>query len=336
MVAAVDHDALIVVSFGGPEGPDEVMPFLRRVVAGRGVPDERLAQVARQYEAFGGRSPINDQNRRLVATVRELLDLPVYWGNRNAAPFLTDVVREMGRDGITRALAFVTSAYGSYSGCRQYREDIAAAIATVRAEGLPAPDVDKLRTFYNHPLFVDAFVRSARTAWEEVPGDLRSEATLVFTAHSIPVAAADRAPYVAQVRAAAALVAEGLAGQGVPTLEWTLGWQSRSGPPQVLWLEPAIDDVLAGIADAGRRAAIVVPIGFVSDHMEVAYDLDTVAVPAARDRGLTVVRAVTPGVALAPVVAALVAERRCGEPRAFLGSRGPSHDGCPRGCCLAG
>jgi len=327
------YDALLLVSFGGPEEPAEVLPFLRRVTAGRGVPDERLAQVAKRYELFGGVSPINTQNRELLAALREVVDLPVYWGNRNSAPWLADVVGEMARDGVRNALAFVTSAYGSYSGCRQYREDLEAARAAV---GPTAPALHKLRAFYNHPLFIEPFAEQVRRALAELPAASRAEAALVFTAHSIPAAAAAAAPYVPQLRETARLVAEAV---GVDR-SWTLCWQSRSGSPQEPWLEPDVGSVLRSHA-GDRRAAVVVPIGFVSDHMEVRYDLDTVAIPDAHALGLAVVRAGTPGVALAPLVAALVAERQTGRSgagrcdRQFLGNRGPAHDGCPTGCCLA-
>lgn len=327
------YDALVLVSFGGPEGPDEVMPFLRRVTAGRDVPDERLAEVARHYDRLGGVSPLNEQNRQLRDAIRALVDLPVYWGNRNAAPYLPDVVHQMSSDGVRRALAFVTSAYGSYSGCRQYLENLADARAQV---GAAAPAIEKLRAFYNHPLFVEAFASSVRDALGRLPAELAGGARLVFTAHSIPLAAAARAPYEPQLRQTARLVAEAV-GSEPPS---DLCWQSRSGPPQVPWLEPDVEVALTRLADEGVGAAVVVPIGFVSDHLEVVHDLDVVAIPAARDRGLIVVRAATPGVRLAPLVAALVDERQrhsadIGCPaRAFAGGRGPSHDGCPALCCL--
>jgi ferrochelatase len=330
---AATYDALLLVSFGGPEGPDEVLPFLRRVTAGRGVPDERLARVAAHYDLFGGVSPINDQNRQLLAAIRPLVNIPVYWGNRNAAPFIAGAVAQMTDDGIRRGLAFVTSAYGSFSGCRQYRDDLAAAQAAV---GSNAPGLDKIRAFYNHPLFIEPFVSATQAALSTLPPDLAKDARLVFTAHSIPTAAAAKAPYVAQLRETARLVADAVGGNRA----WELCWQSRSGPPQVAWLEPDIGAVLEGAATGDRgRAVVVVPIGFVSDHVEVIYDLDIVAIPAARNLGLTVVRATTPGVALAPLVAELVAERQnasaqtgCAT-RTFVGTRGPAHDFCPTTCC---
>ncbi|HEX7354104.1 MAG TPA: ferrochelatase [Mycobacteriales bacterium] len=315
-------DALLLVSFGGPEGPDEVMPFLRRVTAGRGVSDERLAEVGRHYAAFGGVSPINGQNRALLAALRRAVDLPVYWGNRNAPPLLAEALAEMRDDGVHRALAYVTSAYSSYSGCRQYREDIARAQREVPG----APAVDKLRVFYNHPAFVACFADAVEAARRRLEVD---RPHLVFTAHSVPVGLARTSAYEMQLRAAARLVAG--------DLTWELAWQSRSGPPQVPWLEPDVGETLERLAAQAVPGVIVVPIGFVSDHMEVVYDLDTEAVPAARARGLRVERAATPGddPRIVAMVADLVAERTSGLARAALGDLGPSHDACPLDCCPA-
>jgi ferrochelatase len=319
-------DAVLLVSFGGPEGPADVLPFLRNVTAGRGIPDERLAAVGEHYQLFGGVSPINAQNRELLGLLSQELPLPVYWGNRNWDPFLADTLARMRDDGVGRALAYVTSAYSSYSGCRQYREDIARAQQHV---GPGAPRVDKLRVFYNHPAFVASFVATTRAALDRL-GPVEG-VRLVFTAHSVPLSMARTSAYEAQLRQTARLVAAAVG------LEWELAWQSRSGPPQVPWLEPDVGEVLLGLAARGTAAAVVVPIGFVSDHMEVAYDLDTEAVPAARDAGLRVERAATPGQdpRVVAMVADLVAERVAGAPRQVLGDLPASHDACPLDCCPA-
>ncbi len=318
-------DAVLLVSFGGPEGPGDVLPFLRTVTAGRGIPDDRLAEVGEHYQRFGGVSPINGQNRELLALLREALPLPVYWGNRNWGPYLVDALAQMRDDGVERALAYVTSAYSSYSGCRQYREDIARA---QREVGPGAPRVDKLRAFYNHPIFVDCFVTATREAVARLGV---AAPRLVFTAHSIPLSMARTSAYEAQLRETARLVAAELG------LEWQLAWQSRSGPPQVPWLEPDVGDVLKGLAAQGSPGAVVVPIGFVSDHMEVVFDLDTEAVPEALALGLPVARAATPGQdpRVVAMVADLVAERTEGAPRRVVGDLPPSHDGCPLDCCPA-
>jgi ferrochelatase len=315
-------DAVLLVSFGGPEGPGDVLPFLRTVTAGRGIPDERLAAVGEHYQLFGGVSPINAQNRELLGLLREALPLPVYWGNRNWAPYLGDALREMRDDGVQRALAYVTSAYSSWSGCRQYRSDIARAQLEVPG----APRVDKIRAFYNHPRFVDCFVTATREAVDRLGV---ASPRLVFTAHSVPLAMARTSAYEAQLRETARLVAAALG------LEWELAWQSRSGPPSVPWLEPDVGEVLTRLAAERAAGAVVVPIGFVSDHMEVAYDLDTEAVPAARALGLRVERAATPGQdpRVVAMVADLVAERTEGAPRLVVGDLPPSHDACPLDCC---
>lgn len=313
-------DALLLVSFGGPEGPDDVLPFLRRVTAGRGISDERLAEVGEHYARFGGVSPINGQNRTLLAALRDAVDLPVYWGNRNAPPLLPDALAQMRDDGVRRALAYVTSAYSSYSGCRQYREDIARAQLAVPG----APAVDKLRVFYNHPAFVACFRDAVEDARRRLGVD---RPYLVFTAHSLPLGLARTSAYEMQLRETARLVAGPLDGE--------LAWQSRSGPPQVPWLEPDVGVVLERLAAQGVPGVVVIPIGFVSDHMEVVYDLDTEALPAARARGLRVERAATPGAdpRVVAMVADLVAERTRGLGRVALGDLGPSHDACPLDCC---
>jgi ferrochelatase len=357
-----DYDAFLLVSFGGPEGPEEVMPFLTNVTRGRGVPAERLASVAEHYYAVGGVSPINQQCRDLLHAIRadfsaSGLSLPVYWGNRNWTPYLTDTVRAMADDGIRRAVALVTSAYSSYSGCRQYLGDIERA----RAEaGRSAPRIDKIRRFFNHPGFIEPFADGARAALATLPADLRDDAHLVFTAHSVPVAMAQASGpagqgawpagtgggsagcgkqaggrYVAELTEAARLVAERTAGGMHP---WTLAYQSRSGPPSQPWLEPDVRDHLGELAKSGTKAVVVIPVGFVSDHMEVRHDLDLEAAQSADSLGLAFARAATPGTdpRFASMITGLVRERLAlpdREPVAALGSMGvPSHD-CPANCC---
>jgi protoporphyrin/coproporphyrin ferrochelatase len=328
------YDALLVVSFGGPEGPDDVMPFLDNVLRGRPVPRERVEEVARRYQSFGGISPINGQNRELIAALREELDrhgpsLPIYWGNRNWHPFLTDTVRRMRDDGIGRALAFVTSAYASYSGCRQYLDDIALARAEV---GPDAPVVDKLRVFYNHPGFVEPNAANLRASLEKVGGVAR----VAFTAHSIPMSMAATSDCVAQLTETARLVAERAASD--QPLVWQLVFQSRSGPPNQPWLEPDISEHLRALAKDGVDSVVVAPVGFISDHMEVVYDLDVEASRLARDLGLRFARAATVGTAPAFVtmIRQLVTERLDpAEPKLALGPLGPYHDVCAADCCPA-
>jgi ferrochelatase len=277
------YDALVVVSFGGPEKPDEVMPFLENVTRGRGIPPERLAEVAEHYMHFGGRSPINDQNRALIAALREVVDVPIYWGNRNWGPFLVDTARQMRDDGIRHAAAFITSAFGSYSGCRQYLEDIERARAEV---GEGAPEISALPMFHAHPGFIKPMtesVWSAMAAFEETPH-------VVFTAHSVPVSMAESSPYVAQLRESCGLVAANL-----KLTDWALAYQSRSGPPTVPWLEPDILEHIAAVHLRGTRNIVVAPIGFISDHMEVIYDLDTEAAAVCGEMNVRMVRAQTVG-----------------------------------------
>jgi ferrochelatase len=334
------YDALLLLSFGGPEGPDDVLPFLENVVRGRGVPRERLLEVAEHYGHFGGVSPINAQNRALLAAVRAELaahgpDLPVYWGNRNWHPYVEDAVAAMRADGVRRALVFVTSAYTSFSGCRQYQDDLARARAAV---GEDAPELEKLRHYFNHPGFVAANADAVRAALATLPEP--DGARLVFTAHSIPESMeAASGPgghlYSAQLREASRLVAEAVRGPGAP---FDLVWQSRSGPPSVPWLEPDVNDHLAALADRGVAAVVVSPVGFVSDHVEVLWDLDEEAALTAGKLGLGFARAATVGTdpRFVAMVRELVAERLDpAAPRLALGPLGPSHDRCPVGCCPA-
>ena len=333
------YDALVLVSFGGPERPDDVLPFLANVTRGRGIPPERLAQVAEHYQHFGGVSPINQQCRDLIAAIEadfaaNGLDLPVYWGNRNWHPMLADTVAKMRDDGVRRALAFATSAYGGYSSCRQYQEDIAAARAAV---GPDAPVIDKLRQFWDHPGFVEPHAEAVRNALATLDPARRGSTRLVFTAHSVPVAmAAASGPeggrYEAQLRETAQLVAEVAA----PDLPYDLVWQSRSGPPHVPWLEPDVNDHLAVLAADGVTSVVVSPIGFISDHLEVVWDLDTEAAATAERLGLEFVRAATPGTdpRFVSMVRELVTERLdpAGTTRRRLGTL-PVWDTCPAGCC---
>ena len=328
--AARSYDAVLYLSFGGPEGPDEVMPFLEHVTRGRGVPHERLEEVAEHYQRFDGVSPINDQNRAVIEALEQKIDLPIYWGNRNSEPFVTDTVQRMADNGVKRAICFVTSAFSSYSGCRQYREDIAAAQEAV---GEHAPKVDKLRVFYNHPGFIGPQIEKVKVALDEIPGERRTSARLVFTAHSIPISMAETSSYVAQLLEASRLVSEGSGGN-----DWDLVYQSRSGPPQVPWLEPDIADHLGELAGRGVGDVVVVPIGFVSDHMEVKFDLDVEAAEIAERLGLNMVRAETVGThpAYIDMIVELIEERMADTPeRRALGALPPSHDICARDCCPA-
>jgi len=328
-------DAILVVSFGGPEGMDDVVPFLENVTRGRGVPPERLAEVARHYEQFGGVSPINAQNRALIAALeRELaangIDLPVYFGNRNWHPLLEEALTEMRDDGVERSLAFFTSAFSSYSGCRQYRENVYAAQAAV---GPDAPEVAKLRTFFNHPGFIAANADGVRDALARLPAEHRAEARLVFTAHSIPEAMAKECAYEAQLAEASRLVAE-----SVGVSEFGVAYQSRSGPPQVPWLEPDVCDYLEEFARSGVEAVVVSPIGFVSDHLEVLYDLDVEARAKAAALGLAFERASSAGThpAFVAMIRELIEERLGIRPPVAAGRLGPGPQTCAPDCCLPG
>lgn len=347
----VAYDALLLLGFGGPEGQDDVIPFLRNVTAGRGIPDERLEEVAHHYRHFGGISPINQQNRDLVAALdAELhargIDLPVYWGNRNWMPYVADAVQQLHADGRRRVLALATSAYSSYSSCRQYREDLADALeATGLGEQL---QIDKVAQFFDHPGFVAPFVDGIRAGLDELREhgiENPDEIEVLFSTHSIPVADAERSgprdrdfgpggAYAAQHTAVAEQIMREL-GSSSP---WQLVYQSRSGPPSVPWLEPDVNDAIAQLPEQGRRGVLIVPLGFVSDHMEVMWDLDTEAIETATEHGLVAVRTATPGTAPAYVAGLvdLVAERLNGTPaseRPRVTSLGPWFDVCRPGCC---
>ncbi|MFC7791063.1 ferrochelatase [Streptomyces cinereoruber] len=351
------YDALLLLSFGGPEGPDDVVPFLENVTRGRGIPKERLKEVGQHYFLFGGVSPINDQNRALLDALRKDfaeagLGLPVHWGNRNWAPYLTDTLREMVTDGRRHIAVLATSAYASYSGCRQYRENLADALATLEAEGLPLPRVDKLRHYFNHPGFVEPMTEGVLASLADLDPAVRDGAHLAFTTHSIPDSAADTSgpatghgdggAYVRQHLDVARTIADAVRERTGVDRPWKLVYQSRSGAPHVPWLEPDICDHLEELHGAGAPAAVMVPIGFVSDHMEVLYDLDTEATAKAAELGLPVRRSATVGSdpRFAAAVRDLVLERAATErgtrvERCALGALGPSHDLCPIGCCPA-
>lgn len=316
------YDALLVVSFGGPEKPDDVIPFLENVTRGRNIPRERLQEVAEHYFHFGGKSPINDQCRALIAALSKEIDLPIYWGNRNWHPFLVDTLRQMKSDGVRRALAFMTSAYSSYSSCRQYREDVASTQATL---GDGAPEVHKIRAFYNHPLFIEACADRVREVKEYMP-------RLVVTAHSIPYSMAQSSAYEQQLRETARLVAEAARFD-----EYDLVFQSRSGPPSQPWLGPDILDHLRDLHARGIREVLVAPLGFLSDHMEILYDLDTEAKALADELGMKLVRAATVGThpAFIHMIRLLIQERQHGAPQLAIGNFGPNHDVCPANCCPA-
>jgi len=327
------YDALLLLSFGGPEGPDEVMPFLENVTRGRGVPAARLESVAEHYHLFGGVSPINRQCRDLKAAIEadfaaHDVGLPVYWGNRNWHPFLADTLRTMKADGVRRAAAFVTSAYSGYSCCRQYLEDIDRA----RAEVEGAPEVDKPRIYFNHPGFVEPVIENTRAAYDRLPAGFREDAPLVFTAHSVPIGQPGREAYVAELNDVARLVAAAVGGDR----PWALVYQSRSGPPSVPWLEPDVRDHLHKLHAESTRAAVIAPIGFVSDHMEVKYDLDVEAAELAESLGLRIERAATAGThpRFVAMVRELLTERDPGRPeRPALGTLGPRPDTCAGTCC---
>lgn len=349
------YDALLLLSFGGPEKPDDVVPFLENVTRGRGIPRERLEEVGQHYFLFGGRSPINDQNRALIAALETELaaagiDLPVYWGNRNWEPYLPDTVAQLVADGRRRVLCIATSAYSSWSGCRQYWDNIDAALAALPDDVVP-PRIDKVRAYFNHPGFVVANTDGVLAALADLPDEVRDGARLVFVTHSIPTAMsessgppaqrADGSAYVAQHLDVAATIAAAVRDATGVEHPHELVYCSRSGSPRTPWLEPDVNDRLEELAAEGATAVVLIPVGFVSDHMEVVYDLDTEALATAARLGIEARRAASAGVHPAFVTALreLVEERAAVErgedvARPALGARGPSHDRCPAGCCL--
>jgi protoporphyrin/coproporphyrin ferrochelatase len=340
------YDAVLLVSFGGPEKPEDVVPFLENVTRGRGIPRERLEEVGQHYFGFGGRSPINDQNRAFLAALREDLagaglDLPVYWGNRNWDPYLTETVRQMAADGVTRAACFVTSAYSSYSSCRQYRENLFDAVDAV--EG--APVLDKLRLYFNHPGFVEPAVDATLAALADLPDAVREGAHLAFVTHSIPDTMNDGSgpegrAYVEQHRSVMAEVVDRVRQETGHRHPHALVFCSRSGSPQTPWLEPDVNDHLEELHAQGAPGVVMVPIGFVSDHMEVVYDLDTEAMATAEKLGLPAGRAATAGLdpRFVAAVRDLLLERAAVErgeevARAAVGGWPACWDRCAVGCC---
>jgi len=336
------YDALLLVSFGGPEKSDDVVPFLQNVTKGKGIPRERLVEVGEHYFLFGGKSPINDQCRELLEALRKDfadngLDLPVYWGNRNWDPYLKDTIAEMEADGVKRALCFVTSAYSSYSGCRQYRENLFEALRDANAEG--AIELDRTRSYSNHPGFIGPFAEATEEALAGAPAGTR----LVFVTHSIPTTMNEssggpgRRLYERQHLDAAAQIAERAGAES-----WSLAYCSRSGPPQMPWLEPDINDHLRELHVGGATSVVLVPLGFTSDHMEVIFDLDTEAAETARGLGMEFVRVATPGTHpdFVAMIRELVLERAAVErgedvERCAVGDLGPQHDVCPIDCCAS-
>jgi protoporphyrin/coproporphyrin ferrochelatase len=344
------YDAVLLLSFGGPEKPEDVVPFLRNVTAGRGIPDSRLEEVGEHYYAFGGRSPINDQNKALLAELRTELaargvDVPVVWGNRNWDPYLTDVLRDLHESGARRVLTLVTSAFASYSGCRQYRENIAASLMTLAEEGRHLA-VDKIRAYFNDPGFVAANVDAVVEAYERLGAAPSPQAPLVFVTHSIPTAmevasgTESRASYSAQHLDVAAAVVERAAERLGHKIPWELAYCSRSGTPFTPWTEPDVNRTLAALKADGAERVVLAPIGFVSDHMEVIYDLDTEARETADELGLGMERAATAGTApefvagLVDLLAERAASERGEKPeKVTVGALGPWRDVCAPGCC---
>lgn len=333
---SMSYDAILLVSFGGPEGRDDVLPFLENVTRGRNIPRERLLEVAEHYYHFDGVSPINQQCRDLIEALRPELDkheidLPIFWGNRNWDPLLPDTLQEMKEAGVKQALAFVTASYSSWSSCRQYRENIADAQEAV---GEGAPEVDKIRAFYNHPDFVAANAELVQKSLDQIPVERRNKTRIAFTAHSIPNSMSDNCDYVQQLTECCRLVAEAL---GVSPDHWRLVYQSRSGRPQDPWLEPDICDHLLTLKESDAEDVVVVPIGFLSDHMEVLFDLDCEAVDACKELGLNMVRCETVGThpTFVGMIRKLVMERIAESPKEAVGQFGPNHDQCPLDCCPA-
>ncbi|HJD78206.1 MAG TPA: ferrochelatase [Corynebacterium pollutisoli] len=343
----LNFDALLVLSFGGPEGDEEVVPFLENVTRGRGIPRERLVQVGEHYFHFGGVSPLNRLNREIIANLESELaergrDLPVYFGNRNWHPFGEDTAEQMSRDGVRRALVFATSAWGGYSACLQYHEDIRRIIAHLEDKGVEPIEFTKLRQFYDHPTFVRIMADALRESLDKVPAERRDSTRVLFTAHSVPTAADEAAGgpedshlYSRQVAEASRLIAE-----AAGVAEYDVVWQSRSGNPRTPWLEPDIVDHTTALAEEGVRAVVVSPVGFISDHMEVIWDLDTELVDAARDLDVHVERTRTAGPEqdFAGMVVDIIDELVENDPPASLGEvtvQGCTVDGeaCRPGCC---
>ncbi len=333
---ARQYDAVLFMSFGGPDKEDDVVPFLENVTRGRGIPRERLVEVGEHYYQFGGKSPINEQNLALIAALEEELaahghDLPVYFGNRNWHPMIADTMQQMKEDGIKRAICFVTSGFSCWSGCRQYRENIIEAQAIV---GEGAPEIDKLRVFYNHPGFIYSMVDNVTSALSEWDESERDPVHIAFTAHSIPMGQARNSAYEAQLQESCKLIAD-----LVGTDNYKLVYQSRSGPPAMPWLEPDIVDYIEELHNEGVQNLIIVPIGFISDHMEVIFDLDTEAVEKADELGMKMRRAATVGTAkpFVSMIRELIEERMTANPeRKSIGACSANHDICPVDCCLPG
>ena len=328
------YDSVLVLSFGGPEKHDDVLPFLENVLRGKNVPRERMLEVAEHYYHFDGKSPINDQNRELIGALKAELalhgpDLPIYWGNRNWHPMLVETLRQMQADGRKSALAYVTSAFSSFSGCRQYREDVQRAQAEI---GPGAPHVDKIRVFYNHPAFIATNAESVQAAFDELPEAGRPAAKLLFTAHSVPMFMAESSDYLKQLRETCRLV-----GLETGRTDWELVYQSRSGAPGQPWLEPDVNDRIRELYAEGMRDLVLSPIGFVSCHMEVLYDLDTESRELCDQLGIRMVRAKTPNAhpLFVSMIRELVAERMGLTERRAIGQFGPNHDVCPMNCCPA-
>lgn len=332
----MNYDAILVVSFGGPECKEDVIPFLENVLRGKNVPRERLLTVADHYYHFEGKSPINQQTRELIAALQVELEqhgpkLPVYWGNRNWHPFLSEALRRMRQDGVQRVIALVTSAYSSYSGCRQYREDIAKAQNEV---GPGAPQVDKLRAFFNHPAFIETTAERVRDALEGLPARLRKKFQIVYTAHSIPISMASTSDYVQQLQEVRKLVSETIGHEN-----HVLVYQSRSGAPGQPWLGPDILEYLREVKEKNLAPAVVLaPISFISDHMEVLYDLDVEARQLCDSLSLPMSRAQTVGVhpKFVAMIRELILERMDpAKERLAVGSLGPRPDLCSESCCPA-
>ncbi|MEW4490049.1 ferrochelatase [Thalassoglobus sp. JC818] len=332
-----NYDAVLFVAFGGPESRDDVMPFLENVLRGRNVPRERMLEVAEHYYHFDGVSPINQQMRELIDAVTEDLasqgvEIPIYWGNRNWHPMLTETMQKMADDGIQNAIAFVASAYSSYSGCRQYRENVYASQDEV---GESAPDVDKIRTFYNHPGFISANVARIEDAIAQLPERSRGEFHVAFTAHSIPNSMSDNCDYVQQLSETCRLIADSI---GIPQDRWKLVYQSRSGRPEDPWLEPDILDHIDQLNQQGVGGLIIAPVGFLSDHMEVLFDLDEEAALKCKELGVPMSRAASVGTHpdFVRCVSKLIMERLLlNVEKEAIGQYGPNWDVCPQDCCPA-